>query len=915
MGLYLGNSARKLILGGLRYNLHVGHMHNFVNAYTWAEDYSWCHAVGTCSICQKTIEETTTDVDIILEAEAACTSYATYGAYAKFNNSLLNEEYGEVVSYFEDTASGYDATNHTNVLVHYTTETAHSIYCRNCGLDHHQDGTWLDPEGHTPSRDLWNSDFDYHWPTCRVCEYKMVNQKEAHSFGDWTITEDGKRQKTCTVCGLVLQDNCQHNWTTSINWNDDYSICYASADCSKCGIHVETQSNYVVRIEDTPANCVSAAIMYSWVSSWVNNVGPFVNGGIDLNNDGMFDAVYSDTYEDPEAKLGPHTWNDLNGEGTDTGLGYKVKYCTVCEESVPLDHDPDICGDFGFDEITVESIEPTCTEDGYITTKCSYCEELIKDFEVIPALEHTGGTATCTQKAVCTRCHEEYGEAPGHNLVEDKYYHKDPTCTENGEEYWYCTRCDYTYTKTLPATGHSFGEWNTIKEPTTAEEGEKRRDCVKCDHYETSSIACLGHDCLDYEQIVIPAVPATCLTPGATAGEKCSGCGEITYAPVVIPAPGHQWVAKGDSRFSSGYGYVCSVCEELGEELTCSHESKTEIDGTYAEPTCTEEGYISYKCNACDKEWQEAIPATGHSYESTVTKPTCLEWGYTTHTCSNCGDSYTDSNTTPTGHSYESTITPPTCTEEGYTTHTCSCGHYYKDSYTSHTGHNYQSTVTEPTCTSDGYTTHACSNCDSSYDDNLVPATGHTSVTDEGYAATCTKTGLTEGSHCSVCNETIVAQETLPVLGHQEETLSAVAATCTETGLTEGKYCGRCDATLTEQQTIPATGHTPKLDDNGVNATCTESGLTRSKSCSVCGETIEAQVEIPALGHTETTVTKDSTCTDGGYWIKKCGRCGIELERVDYDPLGHKWESYEGSANDFYCPQCGSYASGSEILG
>jgi len=42
----------------------------------------------------------------------------------------------------------------------------------------------------------------------------------------------------------------------------------------------------------------------------------------------------------------------------------------------------------------------------------------------------------------------------------------------------------------------------------------------------------------------------------------------------------------------------------------------------------------------------------------------------------------------------------------------------------------------------------------------------HTPVTDDGKDATCTETGLTEGSHCDVCNEILVERETIDALGH-----------------------------------------------------------------------------------------------------------------------------------------------------
>ena len=96
--------------------------------------------------------------------------------------------------------------------------------------------------------------------------------------------------------------------------------------------------------------------------------------------------------------------------------------------------------------------------------------------------------------------------------------------------------------------------------------------------------------------------------------------------------------------------------------------------------------------------------------------------------------------------------------------------------------------------------------------------------------ASCTKDGE-KVRVCSLCNKT--ETETIPATGHTEVIDKAVAATCTKTGLTEGKHCSVCNAVIKAQETVPAKGH--KYVDTVVKPTYTAQGYTLHK-CSVCGE-------------------------------------------------------------------------------
>lgn len=130
-------------------------------------------------------------------------------------------------------------------------------------------------------------------------------------------------------------------------------------------------------------------------------------------------------------------------------------------------------------------------------------------------------------------------------------------------------------------------------------------------------------------------------------------------------------------------------------------------------------------------------------------------------------------------HIYKETVVDPTCTEQGYTTKKCEeCKTpTIKENYVDALGHSYTNYVSneDATCLQDGTKTAKCDRCTvTDTISDVGSAKGHSEVVDAAIAATCTETGLTEGKHCSECQNVLLKQEVVSALGHNYDNMKCI---------------------------------------------------------------------------------------------------------------------------------------------
>lgn len=200
-----------------------------------------------------------------------------------------------------------------------------------------------------------------------------------------------------------------------------------------------------------------------------------------------------------------------------------------------------------------------------------------------------------TVKDVCHGNHS-YGE----------WVTKDATCTEDGSSTRTCTVCNKTESETIPATGHTWGNWTTDKAATCTTDKTELRECATCHTQEHRTVenTALGHDFTDYKS----DGNATCTKDG-TKTAKCSRCDATDTKPDSGSKKDHSW-----GEYKSNSNATCTEDGTKTRECTVCHTKQTVADTgsklghDYKDRVCTRCGAWE---SACDGG--ETCPTHGYT--------------------------------------------------------------------------------------------------------------------------------------------------------------------------------------------------------------------------------------------------------------------------------------------------------------
>lgn len=388
------------------------------------------------------------------------------------------------------------------------------------GCYENQNGTWAKVDGTDPASGQFSYDaatFTLTLNEAEIVNYQYVTVAEGYTYDGSVIafsqTADvslkivvSQGTSTITGTGGIRVESTTGNATLSIAGPGSLDV---EPKGSNSGITLCSSKNVNLDIDGadvTASSSLYGVYLISYNANTASTSAITVNDG-SLTTGGNYDGIYycwlgsDNAGGTPSLTVSGNAVVDTRnsriltnnketgvqvGAGSDGngGIVFNGKSGTVygdvtLQEDLEIGKDETLTIDEDSNLIVPEGT--TLTNNGTITNKGTVTiaegGTLTNNDGSIVCNNHSGGTATCTEKAKCSFCGEEYGDFLSHKL--SKTETKAPTCTEAGnEEYWYCETCKKYFSdesgttpttpeeNVIPATGHSYGEpeWNWSKD-------------------------------------------------------------------------------------------------------------------------------------------------------------------------------------------------------------------------------------------------------------------------------------------------------------------------------------------------------------------------------------------------------------------------------------------------------------------
>lgn len=320
----------------------------------------------------------------------------------------------------------------------------------------------------------WGSDVNYHWNECKYCGYVYSDTKALHNMVEKTHTcHSGD---TCLVCGYDDRqlDPHNHDGGTEVRYATEPTLLKpgytGDTYCLGCGEKLASGHEYyspcsggckdLKKIEGTPATCTEDGTKTYYECTKCHNYYMDENANVAATDERIVDKC---TGHDLHPTL--NVLSDVSISSLKNMLG-NLDYARIVKDIVANGGSVNVDNILKY--VHIKDIDH-CSDDEHHWLGCQRCGKTLADIK--PELEgkgiiisqtwydisekqaHSGGTATCKQKAVCTECGDAYGSLADHR------YNEDNVCTVCGNTLAACE----APTLTISTSNGVVLSWNAVE--------------------------------------------------------------------------------------------------------------------------------------------------------------------------------------------------------------------------------------------------------------------------------------------------------------------------------------------------------------------------------------------------------------------------------------------------------------------